>query len=1748
MAISLVQESNGGGGVSNIANILKESSSVIKMCIDERREGNESLTLSDGPNKMGHDKESIESRVPSGDLVDKAKPSTRNAVGKVDEEIVCKGNERYDVSSNKNSTSSDVTSNKNSTSTSVSNGRNTSSSKNSSRNSTDPVTGVGSSKNNSSRSLESGGVSTSSMNALKETNIKLTTRTSQQSITGEEKSSCEHGSTPLQGGRSRRKQSRRTVKTEKDASVDEMENIENKNKNHLLNEAPKNKHVDLTNEAQNRTYPDKGAQSNQVQKKPEPDEGVQRSNRNNAGDLHVEVQREKKSLTGRDVSSKTRNKIVEDVTKTTIASKTSTKQETKVSPSGEESNKQEHTHQQLQHPESTTTKLPECTVLIDKMNDQSGVQAEKIDTAEKDTNANNSNILGENESLTTADTKKATDNQECTPGRPKRRKPGKDDLGGKENDGKPTNSMAAFDKEVEELVSASVRPKRQVTQKNLAKKDNDEESIVEEEKVLSKRNVKKLSVNSKSEENTEGKTKSKSEQNEVNTGQVKITRNSQEGAKNKHVKAVEDNAAMEVSSEVTNTSEPGSNSSKQKRSCIRKSEEQTSLRKPAKDSEVSSEQTVHSNINVSLKNNSEGDDSKENIVLDVRLKETQDETQTTSIEDKENVKKNDIEEKEETSNRESKVEDQVKQQNKCKTNNETSEKTVENKVVEEESIENKDKGESRKTKAKETTSECSDLSPPAKKSRRIELRKQKKESEKQHEEGDEEAGEGKIRKRKGRCEKDGVRGKKKRHRGDDSDTDRKKKEVGPSKWGKRFLSAGLLSDTYKEDGVEASKTKPSKLEDLPGGLLPAPAYCNKWVRQRRIDFKLPHDLWWLHTHNLLPGRNAVPSWNYKKIRTNVYYDTKPNYSCYEAQACNCQLPKEPDKRGCGEDCLNRLVYTECIPSMCPCGTQCANQSIARHEWAPGLIRFMTDGKGWGVKTRDEIKAGTFILEYVGEVVSEKEFKNRMGTIYANDTHHYCLNLDKGLVIDGHRMGGDGRFVNHSCAPNCEMQKWSVNGLFRMALFSLVDVPSGTELTYDYNFSLFNPAEGQRCRCGSSNCRGVIGGKSQRVPVQTDCDRNKSVSTLGNNKSSPGGSSTSSSSRKSHNRKKELTHCLKSSSMMLSRRRFSLNQGVKFKNLAQRFSYLMNVRVNQLSVSAQQKGFIRKHHVFLVRNLVKLKVLRDKLLSKLSGAGSGSHPGGVNDLSVGSTGSLTPSASSEAFMTTLNALSTKRSCRTRRLALAEDDPNLAKAVKLATLLRTLHQDVLSAKDDTSQTVLSSFFLTLPSKKKLSKYYETIPDPIDLNTIDLNISSGVYKNLASYDCDMLRLFNNAAKYYGRTTDEGIAATKLRKVYLMSKVVHSEELTRVLGEPLPENFLPLGGEEEDVIQCICGLFKDEGLMIQCERCLVWQHCDCVKADPNAEHYLCEKCSPKPVDYEIQLDYVPEYAKPGETHYMSLMREDMLLREGDHVYVLRDIPNPATGHRHSFKTIGSEFKYEDCDIFKVERLWKNEAGERFAFGHHYLRPHETYHEPSRKFFDNEVMRIPLYEVVPLDLIMARCYVLDLATYCKGRPVDSSPEHIYISEFRLDKGARLFAKMPKPKVSPVCMKSYAFEMFKEKLRPVRAYTPHMEQTKQVLGGGGTNGGVNKGGGGGKVTPVGGSRSGGGGGSKSGGTPRNIVTKLSSNKLNYNKRDGQKARLNGILLKLLAQEKEDPNKEVLDASYLLDPGKRQRKKPPLLNS
>ena len=72
-----------------------------------------------------------------------------------------------------------------------------------------------------------------------------------------------------------------------------------------------------------------------------------------------------------------------------------------------------------------------------------------------------------------------------------------------------------------------------------------------------------------------------------------------------------------------------------------------------------------------------------------------------------------------------------------------------------------------------------------------------------------------------------------------------------------------------------------------------------------------------------------------------------------------------------------------------------------------------------------------------------------------------------------------RFMNHSCQPNCETQKWTVNGDTRVGLFSLEDIPAETELTFNYNLECVGPDK-KPCMCGAPNCSGFIGMKANKV--------------------------------------------------------------------------------------------------------------------------------------------------------------------------------------------------------------------------------------------------------------------------------------------------------------------------------------------------------------------------------------------------------------------------------------------------------------------------------------------------------------------------------------------------------------------------------------------------------------------------------------------------------------------------------------------
>ena len=128
-------------------------------------------------------------------------------------------------------------------------------------------------------------------------------------------------------------------------------------------------------------------------------------------------------------------------------------------------------------------------------------------------------------------------------------------------------------------------------------------------------------------------------------------------------------------------------------------------------------------------------------------------------------------------------------------------------------------------------------------------------------------------------------------------------------------------------------------------------------------------------------------------------------------------------------------------------------------------------EGTGVFAKRRIHRGARIIEYTGARVPADRL------LAADDAtaRIYTFRLNDSVVIDGARGGNESRFINHSCAPNCEAYAFDD----RLFIYAMADIPRGQELTFDYKLA---PPDGQLagtgpdphiCSCGAPDCRGTL---------------------------------------------------------------------------------------------------------------------------------------------------------------------------------------------------------------------------------------------------------------------------------------------------------------------------------------------------------------------------------------------------------------------------------------------------------------------------------------------------------------------------------------------------------------------------------------------------------------------------------------------------------------------------------------------------
>ncbi|KAJ1268652.1 hypothetical protein BS78_07G151000 [Paspalum vaginatum] len=213
----------------------------------------------------------------------------------------------------------------------------------------------------------------------------------------------------------------------------------------------------------------------------------------------------------------------------------------------------------------------------------------------------------------------------------------------------------------------------------------------------------------------------------------------------------------------------------------------------------------------------------------------------------------------------------------------------------------------------------------------------------------------------------------------------------------------------------------------------------------------------------LENENEPPP--YIHLKRNVYVvKNKSNGDAIETGCADCDHVST-----CKGSCPCRSSRVSCSQS-CHCSVKCSNKPFLR-ERKIKIVK--TQQCGWGTIALETIEEDDFVIEFVGEVIDDAMCEDRLQDMrQRRDQNFYMCRVSKDFVIDATFRGNACRFFNHSCQPNCRLDKWQVNHKTRLGVFASETIKVGTPLTYNYSFcQYFGPDK--ECFCGAPNCRGKL---------------------------------------------------------------------------------------------------------------------------------------------------------------------------------------------------------------------------------------------------------------------------------------------------------------------------------------------------------------------------------------------------------------------------------------------------------------------------------------------------------------------------------------------------------------------------------------------------------------------------------------------------------------------------------------------------
>lgn len=233
---------------------------------------------------------------------------------------------------------------------------------------------------------------------------------------------------------------------------------------------------------------------------------------------------------------------------------------------------------------------------------------------------------------------------------------------------------------------------------------------------------------------------------------------------------------------------------------------------------------------------------------------------------------------------------------------------------------------------------------------------------------------------------------------------------------------------------------------------------------------------------------AGPGVNLELDVVSLYSGCRCSGKCeFGTQGKKCSCTCVYDKEGCLSDFYlqqNSEPIIECN-SSCTCSHNCPNRT-SQTEPCQHLIVFSTENKGLGLMSLTDLRRGSFVGEYVGEVISTALADDRLKALSRTAKCYiiqYREHLSSGTVmttnVDATYKGNLTRFINHSCDPNLVVIPIRSNSIVpRLCLFTCTHVNPGSELSFSYfgektSVISENPLGRKKCFCGSPNCIGYL---------------------------------------------------------------------------------------------------------------------------------------------------------------------------------------------------------------------------------------------------------------------------------------------------------------------------------------------------------------------------------------------------------------------------------------------------------------------------------------------------------------------------------------------------------------------------------------------------------------------------------------------------------------------------------------------------